>query len=279
MPKKLAPKQLTRYTKPTIVEHIASHYVLGTLSTLVHNRAEQLMLVHPQLEAIINHWQQSFIALDRQTTELAPKESTWQAITAQVDNLTTTEANNNLGQAAVKAQPAKQKHARQELVALIKPWFTLASSRFIHAVSIVVICLLSFALLNSNRQGGTEDSLSYIAVLTNPDNNAQFVASTYGESKTLVINIIHTPDISAAEDLELWVVSKTDQQARSLGIIPRNVAILAQQLTVAQWRLIKDSASLIVTIEDLGGSPIGEPSDIIVARGLCIRLKEWQKNA
>jgi len=281
-PKQLAPKKLMRYTNPTIIEHIASHYVLGTLSARVHNRAEQLMLVHPQLEDRVNHWQQNFIAMDNQTAELAPKESTWQAISAQIDNLATTEVSNNLRQTAVKAQPAKQKYVRQTefyLWTMVKQWLSLSNSRLMHAASIVVICLLSFALLNPNEQGSTEDSLSYIAVLTSQDKQAQLVASTYGESKKLVVNIINTPDISAAEDLELWVVSKTDQQARSLGIIPRNVALLEQQLSEAQWRLIKDSESLIVTIEDLGGSPIGEPSDIIVSRGLCVRLKEWQKNA
>jgi len=61
--------------------------------------------------------------------------------------------------------------------------------------------------------------------------------------------------------------------------LPRNMSLVEQQLTEAQWRLIKDSDSLIVTIEEQGGSPIGEPSDIIVSRGLCVRLQEWQDNA
>jgi len=285
-PKKLTPKQLMRYSNPIIIDHIASHYVLGTLSTHVHNRAEQLMHDHPQLAARINHWQQNFITMDKQTAEVVPKDSTWQAISAQIEHLSTTQISDKSVDETITQQPVEQpvkknnaQRSRFDLVSLVKQWFTLPSYRLMHVASIVVIFLLSFALLNPNEQGVAEDSLSYIAVLTDQNKQAQLVASTYGESKKLVVNMINTPDINAAEDLELWVVSKTDQQARSLGVIPRDVTLLEQQLSEAQWRLIKDSDSLIVTIEDLGGSPIGEPSDIIVSRGLCVRLKEWKKNA
>ena len=280
MSKQLTPKRFTRYTNPVIIEHIASQYVLGTLSTRAHNRAEKLMLDYPQLEARINHWQQSFIGLDKQTAELAPKAATWQTISAQLDQLTAETVSDNIKQDAIKPQPVAQtQQTRFDLVSVVKQWFSFPPARLMHAASVIVICLLSVALLTPNQQNGTDDPLSYVAVLTDQHKQAQLVASTYGESKKLIVNIINTPDIASSEDLELWVVSKTDQQARSLGIIPRDITLLEQQLSEAQWRLIKDSDSLIVTVEDLGGSPIGEPSDIIVSRGLCVQLKEWKKNA
>ena len=77
--------------------------------------------------------------------------------------------------------------------------------------------------------------------------SAHIVASTYGESKTLVVNVVNTPTIDKEQTLELWVISKTDAQARSLGVIEQGKTLIEQQLTQAQWRLIKDSDSLIVS--------------------------------
>ena len=130
-----------------------------------------------------------------------------------------------------------------------------------------------------NPFANSPEQLSYVAVLTNEKGAAHLVASTYGDSKKLVVNVINIPDIDTEQSLELWVVSKTDAQARSLGVIPQGQSLIEQQLTQAQWRLIKDSESLIVTMEEAGGSPIGEPSEMIVSRGLCVRLQEWDINA
>jgi anti-sigma-K factor RskA len=130
-----------------------------------------------------------------------------------------------------------------------------------------------------SQQFDKNDPLSYVAVLTQSKGQAHLVARSYGESQKLVVNIVNVPTTSKDEALELWVVSKTDQQARSLGVLPNNTSLFEQKLTDAQWRLIKDSESLIVTIEENGGSPIGEPSDVVVSRGLCVRLQDWSNNA
>jgi anti-sigma-K factor RskA len=155
------------------------------------------------------------------------------------------------------------------------PFLSTPMYRLTTALSVVVMVL---ATLVVNPVFNSSDQLSYVAVLTNEEGSAHIVASTYGESQKLVVNVVNTPAIEKDQALELWVVSKTDAQARSLGVIPQGETLIEQQLTQAQWRLIKDSDSLIVTIEDAGGSPIGEPSEYIVSKGLCVRLQEWNTN-
>jgi len=91
--------------------------------------------------------------------------------------------------------------------------------------------------------------------------------------------VVDSPELTPDQTHELWVISKTDNEARSLGVIPKNKTLITQQLTQAQWRLIKDSDSLIITVEEAGGSPIGEPGEMVVSRGLCVRLQEWNSNA
>ena len=153
----------------------------------------------------------------------------------------------------------------------------MPAAGYASAFSVVVLAVLVLFITKPFNQ--TNDPLSYVAVLTEQDGEAHLVATTYGESKKLIVNVVGTPSVEDDQSLELWVVSKTDAQARSLGVIPAGEKLIEQQLTTAQWRLIKDSESLIVTLEEEGGSALGEPSDLIVSRGLCVRLKAWKKNA
>lgn len=247
-------EQLNRYDNDTITEHLASQYVLGLLTTKVSQRVEKLQLSNQKLADKIIYWQDRFSNFDKQTAELAPKIQTW----------------HNIEQIFVEPETNSTTSTHKT------PWWSwLFFPQFASAVAVVTIAVLSYLVL---KPLNVDDPLSYVAVLTDKNQQAQLVASTYGESKKLIVNVINTPKIADDQDLEIWVVSKTDQQARSLGVIPRNTPLVQKQLTNAQWRLIKDSASLIVTIEDLGGSPVGEPSELIVSRGLCVRLKDWKKN-
>ena len=66
-------------------------------------------------------------------------------------------------------------------------------------------------------------------------------------------------------------MSKRDGQIRPLGVFAQT-AVEQQALSVPNWRLIKDAESLLLTEEDIGGSPIDEPSDIVIAKGVCVLL-------
>jgi len=48
------PKQLNRYLNNKVVEHLASQYVLGTLTIKVRNRVEKLRVGNQPLELKIN---------------------------------------------------------------------------------------------------------------------------------------------------------------------------------------------------------------------------------
>lgn len=248
-------EQLNRYYNETIIEHLANQYVLGLLTTPTRARLIKLLKTNQALEQRILYWQERFSSFDKQTAELAPKAGTWQYIEDQL---------NEFEQSKAVTETKKSF------------WSWLYFPQFASAIAVITIVILSYLVIKPINH---DDPLSYVAVLTDKNQQAQLVASTYGESKKLIINVVNKPKINDDQDLEIWVVSKTDQQARSLGVIPRNTSLVQKQLTNAQWRLIKDSDSLIVTVEDLGGSPIGEPSELIVSRGLCVRLKDWKKNA
>jgi anti-sigma-K factor RskA len=298
MPKQLIPDQLTpkqlsaelrilqdkmpkRYLVKAVVEHLASQYVLGTLTDKTRQRVTSIARYNALLAERIDYWQNRFVSLDQQTPALAPSEMTWQNI---ADKLDINKENNTEKSKQItpdNAQPLNSdagKFTTKLFEKLSKHFILWLTPNFRFASGFAVLIFAVFSLF-FNPLANKADPLSYVAVLTQQGGEAHLVASTYGDSKKLVVNVINSPKISAQESLELWVVSKTDAQARSLGVISLDKTLVEQQLTTAQWRLIKDSASLIVTIEEVGGSAIGEPSETIVSSGLCIRLQEWQKNA
>jgi len=268
-----------RYQKTNVIEHLASQFVLGTLSGLVKKRVLTLRKNNELLESRILFWQEKLVCIDEKTAELPPSDQSWSVI-ANALNLDLNSVESPV--AEKDDQPVQE---QQGLLSRITdffynavrstPFFSTPMHQLTTAFSVVVIVL---ATLFINPVENNPEQLSYVAVLTEDDGSAHLVASTYGESQKLIVNIVNTPVIEQEQALELWVVSKTDSEARSLGVIPQGETLIEQQLTEAQWRLIQDSESLIVTIEDAGGSPIGEPSEYIVSRGLCVRLQEWNAN-
>jgi len=259
MSKQLNIKQTSglRYQQVNVIEHLASQFVLGTLTKQVHQRVIALCKQNSALEKRIHFWQEKFVAIDEHTEILPPSEQSWLAITKSLN-----------------FEPSNKK---QELLPNILTWLSMPKAALSMAFSMLLILITTLTLVNpfADKVG----PLSYVAVLTEPSGTAHLVASTYGESKRLVVNVVKAPKTIAEQDLELWVVSKTDGEARSFGLISQEKGLVEQQLSDAQWRLIKDSDYLIVTLEDKGGSAIGEPSELIVSRGLCVRLEEWQTNA
>ena len=188
--------------------------------------------------------------LNEKTPELQPQAGTWEKIQQQI-------------------QPAPE----------LAPWYDIFTKGFYQwatACSLLLVAALSLFSLNQPDSPG---ALSYVAVLTNEDQQPQLVATTYGDTQVLTLEMLDLPSIDEGETLELWVTSKTDFQARSLGEIPTDVSNFSRALTTAEWRLIKDSDSLLLSIEEAGGSPIGEPMGEIVSRGACIRLSTWQDQA
>ncbi len=291
-------KPTQRYQHPQVIEHIASQYVLGTLTSPVHRRVSTLAIANEALELAIQYWQARLVSLDHQTDELPASETSWQAIAEHLDITSTLEFNDNqqvtdhkISQDDIKPVTVNVPDNATEnttdntcnswfnhLAEKFNRWLSTPSYRYASAFSILLFAVLLAFIKPLTQTNNNNAPLSYIAVLTEQEGQAHLVASTYGESLKLVINIINAPQVNDEESLELWVVSKTDQQARSLGVLPVNQSLLEQQLTNAQWRLIKDSDSLIVTVEEAGGSAIGEPSEMIVSRGICVRLQEWNKD-
>lgn len=242
---------MKRYHHPQISDHLAANYVMGTLTDRVRSRVQTLLAQghYSALSQRVVYWEQKMSPLDEQTPELAPQAGTFEAIEARIHPHRPTQAKTGWRQ-----------------------FFGLRFYQYAAACSVLLVALLSFQWTQRPADLGP---LSYVAVMTDTEYGSEVVAATYGESKQLMLDLIALPDTDDAQSLELWVKSKTDAQIRSLGLLPTGETQFVRTLSEAEWRLIKDSDSLLISIEDAGGSPIGEPMGDIVSAGKCIRLSAW----
>ena len=248
-------ERIKRYEENhAIIQHLASNYVCGLLSSRVKRRVDALIRQRPQsmLSQAISHWESTMSSLDHATPELQPDSTSWQAI---ADKLA-----------------FSQTQAKPGLGVRLHQWLA-APALFVNR-AVVAVALAAIVTFSSILFMPTEQALSYIAVLSQNE-QPQLIAATYGESLELRLDIIALPDKTADEDFELWVVSKTDKKARSLGVINPQEKSQRRRLSEAEWRLIKDSHSLLLTREEAGGSPLGEPFGERVSYGLCIQMPEW----
>lgn len=246
-----------------IVNHLASQYVLGLLSNRVRQRVDKIIHHNPYglLRLAISHWEEKMFPLNENTPELPPKATTWNNIKASIDR-------------QEASQPESLLNTRNPVNMLLdllrQSWLTASLFSFL------VIAGVMWNMQTSVKPQSAP--LSYVAVLSS-NQQPTLVASTYGISRELTVDILDLSPLEKQQDYELWVVSKTDNIARSLGILDATQSSQKRTLSEAEWRLIKDSDSLLLTIEERGGSPFGEPSKDIISKGLCIRLPSGNEDA
>lgn len=233
-----------RYTKAEVQNRIARDYVVGTLCAQARSRCETLRKQLPELDQKIYAWAEKLQPMADSVPSVEPSPDLWARIESSVS-------------------PATFQQAGQTTAPL---WSRLGFLRALTAA--LAFAVISLGTLLAVQPGASQ--LDYIAVLAASDGQKSFVATAVEDAKALSLKRFSeapAPDI----EYQLWAISKTDGEARSLGLIA-NADESIKVLSESDWRLITDAHELLITEEPPGGSPIGEPGDKIVSRGLCIRL-------
>lgn len=125
----------------------------------------------------------------------------------------------------------------------------------------------------------------YVAVLTDTDGRAQLTALSAANinSENVSPSNISTAnkrsmqlkwearELKPNTTMQLWAVSKHDSEARVIAVFT-DTSIDHLPLDIAQWRLVTDAEFLLLTEEEPGGSAIDEPSERLLAKGVCVRF-------
>ena len=232
-------------------QSLAFEYVLGTLRGKEREAFSEQLRTNEQLALEVRYWESALIEMSEDVAPLAPEKVTIKNIQAAIEERSS------------RSTSAKQNTFWEHLL----PW---KMATFSTCVLLLVVAVLFANNIMLTRDINATPNSDYVAVLVNEQNKPILTALTSSDGKKLWLKweSWKTPK---GHSLQLWSQSRRDGQVRPLFVFEGEEL---QEITLDQatWRLIKDSSHLLITQEEPGGSPLDEPSELTLAKGVCIRL-------
>lgn len=227
--------------------NLAFDYVTGVLRGAGRDQFEQRLRSDTALQTEVSFWEEQLMSLSENVDALKPDPKVWAGIEARLQQ---------------QSRPAEPLPSRFS-------WLWPSVSAFATVMLAVCIWLLVA------RAPLQQPNADYVAVLTDESGAPQLTVLTATGGAQLWLKW-EAVEIAEDKNLQLWAISKRDGQIRPLGVFAQT-DIQQLPLSIAQWRLIKDSSHLILTEEDVGGSPLDEPSEMVLAKGVCVLLAQVEK--
>jgi anti-sigma-K factor RskA len=206
---------------PNLIDSLAAEYVLGTLRGPARRRFEKWRATMPPVQERCRFWEENLMQLAKGLRPIRPPPRVWQGIRARLDLV------------------------RRE------PWWRSGRALAI-AASVLLVAGLSALLY---WRGIGPGKLTEVASITTPTGAQVWEVDVY--RGRLVVHAGQLPAHPADRDFELWALPAGGKPV-SLGVLPAS-GTARRTLTAAQQQALASAAQVAVTIEQLGGSPTGQP--------------------
>ncbi len=236
------------------LEHktLAFEYVTGSLSPDEKRDVRARLNSDQQLQEEVRFWEQQLMNI-HPDEERPPHANTW----------------NNISDAIT---PKTRPTAVSAPEPVLFDWKALLQwgSPTIAAVALMLVLFGYYPGATGPNNTSTAGATDYVAVLTDADGRAQLTAISAANEKNMRLKW-EARDLKPDTNMQLWAISKRDGEARPITIFT-DTSVKQLPLDTAQWRLVTDADFLLLTEEEPGGSAIDEPSDIQIAKGVCVRF-------
>jgi anti-sigma-K factor RskA len=221
----------------------AAEYVLGLLNAEEHAAAARRIATDPAFAAEVRQWQSRFASLDNAFEERAAPPHLLADIEARVFG--------------APARPSGLRGLWENL----NLWRGLAAAALAVAVVAIGINVMRPAALDP-RDFATQ----LVAALEEEGSNVKFLALYDGATGTVRLTAL-SGDAAPDRDFELWAI-EGDNAPVSMGVVPANAR---SEVTMKPDILAKfgEGSLLAITLEPKGGSPTGDPTGPVVAKGVA----------
>lgn len=236
---------------------LAFEYVSGTLPADQRKVVEANLLENEALQNEVRFWEGQLMSIQNTNNNLPPIDSTWGDIESRI--------NGSQSKAEILQTSGNNFWSL--------PFWKLSTSTFAFGW---VLTLAVMFTQQGNLGLPKAVNANYVAVLTDESGAAKLTAHASQDGKKLWLKWDYKV-ANSEQSVQLWAQSRRDGQIRSLFVFEStNLAndSRTMDLNEANMRLIRDADFLILTKEDAGGSPIDEPSDALIAKGICVRLED-----
>ncbi|WP_193102610.1 anti-sigma factor domain-containing protein [Burkholderia sp. Z1] len=222
-----------------------AEYVLGVLDGSERRRIEQAMQRDPQLAASVARWQNHLLPLNDDIVGIEPPPHVWVRIRA------------DLGFA-----PANPPRPRVSFWNNLQGWRWIGIGSSVAAIALAVLSVLP--IRPSTTAGPTHDVYK-VASLVRDGGTAGWTVTVDVERARMVIVPASDTPVAADRSTELWLIAPGGRPA-SLGLIAadRPTVVPIPRTALAS---LNASAILAVSLEPRGGSPTGQPTGPVLAKG------------
>lgn len=214
------------YNDKLRIDALAADFVVGTMRGQARKRFQRLMMQQADVRKAVWFWEQQLNPMAENLPASAPDSEVWQRIKWR------------LGWEAVTPASARKVTSND--------WANRAL--YALAASILVAVIMMSPLSTVDRQ-------QEIAVFQTQDAKAWWLISKIDNE--VAISATGSVVFEDAYDYELWMLPEDGSAPISIGLLPqRGSQRLAWPLAAQQLNI----AALAVSLEPIGGSPIGSPT-------------------
>jgi anti-sigma-K factor RskA len=246
-----------RYTQPELLEHLASSYVLGTLTGGARRRFERLQRDRADVRGLVAQWETRLGQLAVSVPAQQPSPQLWKAIAARTQPAATA--------ATANASP-------RGWLGWLKPagfgFGGLAAG--VIAASVLFVTAPGLFMTSDQIAMRTGEKLpqSYVGLLTDAQGNGKLLVSSLRHGKTLTVKVIGPITAPASGTLVLWAVPASGP-AFALGPVPASGSAVSL-LPDTSEKLLSKVSKLVVTLET-SSAPVS-PSAQVLFSGNCAKL-------
>ena len=215
---------MTPQDHPEIIDSLAAEYVLGTLRGPARRRFGKWRTTTPLVQERCRFWEENLMQLAKGVRPVRPPAHVWQGIRARL----------NLSRGSPQRRPGRT-------------WAI--------AASVLLVAGLSALLYWRSTEPG---QLSAVATIATPAGSQLWEVDVYRSSGRLILHTGQLPAHPADRDFELWALPAGGKPV-SLGVMPQS-GTAQRTLTAVQRQALANSAQVAITVEQLGGSPTGQPT-------------------
>jgi anti-sigma-K factor RskA len=241
-----------KYSHPALLEHLASSYVLGTLSGGAKRRFERLQRDRADVRALVAQWEGRLGQLATSLPAQQPSKQLWTAI-------------------AARTQPTPARQPSVWANWLRPAGFGLGGlAAGVLAASVVFFSAPALFMTADQIAMRTGEKLpqSYVGLLTDAAGNGKVLASSLRHGKTMSIKVIGPFTPPASGRLVLWAVP-ANAPAFAIGTVPATGTAVAM-LPDTSEKLLSKVSKLVVTVET-DAAPVA-PSENVFLKGNCAKL-------
>lgn len=265
-----------RYTHPALLEHLASAYVLGTLSGGARRRFVRLMNDRTDVQLLVAQWEGRLGALASSVSAQQPPQRVWAAIEARTRPRA---ASAGSGRALPKGEGAAAPWVRWGVLQ------GLAGLAVGVAVTVALVVAVPTLFVSSDQvalRAGDKLPQAYVGLLTDAAGNGKVLVSSLRHGRTLTVKVIGPitlpatsatsatagPAAGSAPQLVLWAVPAQGAPF-ALGTVPVMGSAVSALPDTSENLLLKVS-KLMVTLETSTTPQV--PGGTVLFTGDCAKL-------